>query len=54
MGGIIPVGIAYLKTLHVYIRCARILSGRSTNTGNVEKWATPTFLLVKNKYGALA
>jgi hypothetical protein len=28
--------------------CARISSERSTNTEGVEKWATPTFLLIKN------
>jgi hypothetical protein len=34
--------------LHLLPICARILHVRGTNTGSVEKWATPTFLLVKN------
>jgi hypothetical protein len=40
--------IVRFKTLHLLPICARILHVRGTNTGSVEKWATPTFLLVKN------
>jgi hypothetical protein len=36
------------KTLRLYLICARISAVRGTDTESVEKWATPTFLLVKN------
>jgi len=40
------------KTLQLYLICARISIVRSTNIAGIEKWASPTFLLVTNIYGA--
>jgi hypothetical protein len=37
-----------VKTLHLSSICARISRVSGTDTESVEKWATPTFLLVKN------